>query len=162
MIDCAEVAVIVRDRLAADGLESWIQTSGSKGLQLYVPFNNPRLTFDDSRDYSHAIAVELAETHPDLIVSKMSKKLRRERVFIDWSQNHDNKTTICVYSLRAREQPTVSTPVTWDEVTEAHDHADPDLLVFTAGDVLERLEADGDLFAPVATLEQALPEVEGL
>lgn len=160
VIDCAEVAVIVRERLAQDKLKSWIKTSGSKGLQLYVPLNNPRLTFDDSRAYAHELAIELSETHPELIVSKMPKKLRKNRVLIDWSQNHDNKTTICVYSMRGRPQPTVSTPVTWEEVEYALDHDEPESLVFETGDVLDRVDEHGDLFAEVLKKRQSLPRTK--
>ncbi|MGH2905772.1 MAG: non-homologous end-joining DNA ligase [Solirubrobacterales bacterium] len=157
ILDCARVALIVRERLLADGLESWIKTSGSKGMQLYVPLNRPRMTFDRTKTYSKMLADELAAEFPGDIVSKMSKSLRRERVFIDWSQNDAHKTTICAYSLRGRPIPRASTPVTWDEVADAVRAGTADPLVIEMEETLERIEADGDLFEGVLTLEQGLP-----
>ena len=158
IIDCAQVGVWVRDVLTELGLESFPKTSGSKGLQLYVPLNTPH-TYDDTKPFAHALARLLEKQHPDKVVEKMDKALRTGKVLIDWSQNHITKTTVCVYSLRARPRPTVSTPVTWDEVEDALAARDPALLTFEAGTVLERVERDGDLFEPVATLEQKLPKL---
>jgi bifunctional non-homologous end joining protein LigD len=154
--ECCEVALILRDALERLGLESFAKTSGSKGIQVYVPLNVPDVDYDHgSKRLSQALARHLESAHPKLIVSSQRKELRRGKVLIDWSQNDEHKTTVSVYSLRARERPTVSTPLGWDEVEEA----DPDALVFEAGDVLDRVEELGDLFEPVATLKQELPDL---
>jgi bifunctional non-homologous end joining protein LigD len=155
--ECCVVALALRERLADDNLEAFGKTSGSKGLQLYVPLNKPKLTYDHTRSYAHDLAHELAAEHSDLIVANMRKELRRDKVFIDWSQNHTNKTTVCAYSLRARERPTVSTPVTWDEILKTARSGDPEELVFTIDDTLARVEKDGDLFEPVLEMTQSLP-----
>ena len=157
LVDCCEVAFWVKDVLDRLGLESFPKTSGSKGLQLYVPLNVDGVTYEDTKPFAHAIARLLEKEHPDRVVEKMEKDLRVGKVLIDWSQNHITKTTVCVYSMRARPRPTVSTPVTWDEVAAALDARDPSLLTFEAPDVLERVEAHGDLFRPVIELEQQLP-----
>jgi bifunctional non-homologous end joining protein LigD len=149
--ECREVALLLRDTLADLGLDCHAKTSGSKGMQVYVPLNTA-VTYDDTKPFAQALAQLLEKSHPKLIVSSMKKSLRRGKVFIDWSQNSRHKTTIAVYSLRAREQPTVSTPVTWDEI--ADDSLD---LVFDTGDVLERIDEHGDLFAPVLETRQSLP-----
>jgi bifunctional non-homologous end joining protein LigD len=151
---CCEVALLLRDALARIGLESFAKTSGSKGIQVYVPLNAEGIDYDHgTKALSHALARHLEGEHPKLIVSQQRKELRRGKVLIDWSQNDEKKTTVCVYSLRARERPTVSTPVRWEELD------DPDALVFEAADVLERVEEHGDLFAPVVELRQKLPEL---
>jgi len=149
--ECREVALLLRDVLADLGLECCAKTSGSKGMQLYVPLNTA-VTYDDTKPFAQALAQLLEKQHPKLVVSSMKKSLRAGKVFIDWSQNSRHKTTVAVYSLRARAQPTVSTPVTWDEIED--DRLD---LVFQTGDVLERVEEHGDLFAPVLELNQTLP-----
>jgi bifunctional non-homologous end joining protein LigD len=149
--ECREVALLLRELLADLGLECLAKTSGSKGMQVYVPLNTP-VTYDDTKPFAQALAQMLEQRHPKLVTSSMKKSLRPGKVFIDWSQNSRHKTTVAVYSLRARERPTVSTPVSWEEV------ADSSLdLVFDSGDVLARVEEHGDLFAPVLELEQALP-----
>jgi bifunctional non-homologous end joining protein LigD len=154
--ECCEVALILREALERLGLESFAKTSGSKGIQVYVPLNVPDVDYDHgSKRLSQALARHLESAHPKLIVSSQRKELRRGKVLIDWSQNDEHKTTVSVYSLRARERPTVSTPLGWDEVEEG----DPDALVFEADDVLARVEEHGDLFEPVATLEQELPDL---
>jgi len=154
--ECCEVALILRDALERLGLESFAKTSGSKGIQVYVPLNVPDVDYDHgSKRLSQALARHLESAHPKLIVSSQRKELRRGKVLIDWSQNDEHKTTVSVYSLRARERPTVSTPLGWDEVEEG----DPDALVFEADDVLARVEEHGDLFEPVATLKQELPDL---
>ena len=112
------------------------KTSGSKGLQVYVPLNTP-VTYDDTKPFAHALAQLLEQREPKLVVSQMAKELRKGKVFIDWSQNDRVKTTVCVYSLRARERPTVSTPLTWDEVEELHEGGDPERFALTADDVLD-------------------------
>jgi bifunctional non-homologous end joining protein LigD len=156
VLDCAEVALWVRDTLAGVGLECFPKTSGSKGLQVYLPVNTPT-TFEATSWFAHTLAQALEKGHPDRVVSVMRKELRKGKVFVDWSQNSRHKTTVCAYSLRARSRPTVSTPVTWDEVERALDDGDADLLSFEAPDVVARVEELGDLFAPTATLEQELP-----
>ena len=156
LAECCEVAVILRAALDALGLECFAKTSGSKGIQVYVPLNVEDVDYDHgTKRLSQALARHLEGEHPKLIVSSQKKELRKNRVLIDWSQNDERKTTVGVYSLRARERPTVSTPLSWDEV----EAGDPDALVFEADDVLVRVEEHGDLFAPVAELEQRLPEL---
>lgn len=151
---CCRVALEIREVLAAVGLRGWPKTSGSKGLQLYVPLNCPH-SHDQTRDFAHAVAQLLERREPDLITSVMSRAQRPGKVFIDWSQNSRHKTTIGVYSLRARAEPTVSTPVTWEEVAAC---AGGDLpLRFRSDEVLERVDRLGDLFAETATLVQQLP-----
>lgn len=149
--ECREVALLLRDTLADLGLGCYAKTSGSKGMQVYVPLN-AAVTYDDTKPFAQALAQLLEKQHPKLVVSSMKKSLRPGKVFIDWSQNSRHKTTVAVYSLRARPSPTVSTPVSWDEV--ADDSLD---LVFEAGDVLERIEQHGDLFAMVLDSKQRLP-----
>jgi bifunctional non-homologous end joining protein LigD len=154
LAECCEVAFLLRDALGQIGLESFAKTSGSKGIQVYVPLNMEDVDYDHgTKALSLALARHLQAQHPKLIVSQQRKDLRRGKVLIDWSQNDENKTTVCVYSLRARERPTVSTPLRWEELDE------PDALVFDASDVLERVEEHGDLFAPVAELRQELPDL---
>jgi bifunctional non-homologous end joining protein LigD len=159
VLECAEIAVRLRDLFSELGRESLVKTSGSKGLQLFVPLNT-KVTYEDTRPWAKTVAARLEGETPDEIVIKPSKDARRGRVFIDWSQNHPAKTTVCVYSLRARERPTVSTPVTWDELTSALEAGDPNRLVFTYDDVLKRVGRDGDLFEPVRTLKQRLPKLD--
>jgi bifunctional non-homologous end joining protein LigD len=158
---CCRVGLWVRDVFATLGLQSFAKTSGSKGLQIYVPLNTP-VTYEQTKPFAHELARTLERQHPDLVVSDMKKSLRTNKVFVDWSQNDDHKTTICVYSLRAKERPTVSTPVTWEEVEKCQKKEDAKLLVFEAERVLERVAAHGDLFAPVLKLKQKLPPVEAL
>jgi bifunctional non-homologous end joining protein LigD len=141
------------------GLQAFAKTSGSKGLQVYVPLNTPKVTYDDTKPFAKAVAELLEAEAPKLVVSKQSKDLRKGKVLVDWSQNDDHKTTINVYSTRAKEQPTVSTPVTWDEVRACHDAGDAALLSFTTDDVLRRVTGEGDLFAPVLSLSQRLPKL---
>jgi bifunctional non-homologous end joining protein LigD len=166
VIDCCRVALRLRELFAHFDVQCFPKTSGSKGLQVYAPLNNDEVTYEaDGEDgqgtkpLARAIAQLLEKQTPDLVVSKMKKVERKGKVFVDWSQNHRRKTTIAVYSLRAREQPTVSTPVTWDEVERAVEKEDADSLVFEAKDVLKRIEQHGDLFAPVLELQQELPQL---
>jgi bifunctional non-homologous end joining protein LigD len=161
IIQCAQVGLWVRDIFAHFGLESFPKTSGSKGLQVYVPLNRPT-SYDQTKPFAHAVARLLEHEHPGLVVSDMKKAVRTNKVFVDWSQNDEHKTTISIYSLRARERPTVSTPVTWEEVESALKKKDPQLLVFESKDVLSRVDKMGDLFAPVLTLKQKLPQLTGL
>jgi len=155
IVECCGVALRIRTILESLGLQSFPKTSGSKGLQLYVPLNTPSMTYERTKAFAKAMAEHLHETYPDLVTSQMKKEHRHGKVFVDWSQNDEKKTTVCVYSLRAREEPTVSTPVTWDEVEKAWKRKEP--LRFETGDVLRRVEEMGDLFAPVLTLKQRLP-----
>ena len=160
ILDCSRVALRLRELLGQVGLQCFAKTSGSKGMQLYVPLNTAA-TYEQTRPFAQAIARLIAKQTPDEILAKMGKKTDRSgKVFIDWYQNNERKTTISVYSLRAREHPTVSTPVSWDEIEKAVEKDDAKLLIFEAGDVLERVEREGDLFAPVLELKQRLPEFE--
>jgi len=156
IVECAQVGLWLRELLDDLGLECVAKSSGSKGLQVYVPLNTP-VTYDDTKPFSHALAQLLERREPKLVVSQMAKELRKGKVFIDWSQNDRVKTTVCVYSLRARERPTVSTPLTWDEVEELHESGDAERFVLTAEAVLERVSDLGDAFAPVVEVEQSLP-----
>ncbi|HET9743607.1 MAG TPA: non-homologous end-joining DNA ligase [Terriglobales bacterium] len=157
---CSQVGFWLKaifDRLK---LKSFAKTSGSKGLQIYVPLNTP-VTYDQTKEFAHALARLLEEEHPDLIVSDMKKTLRVGKVFVDWSQNDVHKTTVNVYSLRAKERPTVSTPVTWEEVEKCLKKKDPNLLVFDSNQALARVAKMGDIFEPVLTLKQHLPATPG-
>lgn len=156
IVQCCRVGLWVREIFDHFGLQSFAKTSGSKGLQVYVPLNTPA-SYDQTKPVAHAIARHLEGEHPELVVSDMKKALRVNKVLVDWSQNDDHKTTICVYSLRAKERPTVSTPVTWEEVERCLKKQDPKLLVFESQDVLQRVDKMGDLFAPVLELKQKLP-----
>ena len=158
VVDCCRVALRLRELFDHFGVECFPKTSGSKGLQVYVPLNSP-IAYDETKPFAKAIAQLLEKQTPDQVVSKMKKVDRRGKVFVDWSQNHQRKTTIAVYSLRARERPTVSTPVTWEEVEKAAAKGDGSKLVFETGDVLKRIEKHGDLFAPVLELKQKLPDI---
>jgi bifunctional non-homologous end joining protein LigD len=156
MTECAAVALDIRDALDHLGLVLFPKTSGSKGLQLYLPLNTP-CTHDAASAFALALAQLMEKHHPERVVSNMKKELRRGKVLVDWSQNSRHKTTVCAYSLRARPRPTVSTPVTWDEVEAA---AEGDELSFEAHEVLDRVADLGDLFGPTATLEQTLPAAQ--
>jgi len=153
IVECCEVAQHVRTVLDEDGLSAYPKTSGSKGLQLYVPLDESR-SWEDVHGYARALAQRLEGEYPKLVVWNMKKELRKGKVLVDWSQNNAAKTTIAVYSLRARARPTVSTPITWDEV-ESCKRADD--LVFTSTDVLARVNELGDLFAPILDGGQSLP-----
>jgi len=161
IIDCCRVGLLMRDLFAELGLQSFPKASGSKGLHFYVPLNTP-VTFDQTKECAHAIARLFERQHPDQVISSMSKSLRAGKVFVDWSQNDSHKTTVCPYSLRARETPTVSTPITWDECKRTLKKGDPGLLHFEAADVLRRVKAKGDLFEPVLKLRQRLPTAKSL
>jgi bifunctional non-homologous end joining protein LigD len=158
VFNCAEVAFLLRDVLTKLRLKSFAKVSGSKGIQVYVPLNTP-ITYDATQPFARAIAELLEREHVDLVVSDMAKNLRVGKVFIDWSQNADHKTTVGVYSLRAkRARPYVSMPVKWDELTKAVQKKDVDLLEFDPEATLKRLKRLGDLFAPVLKLKQKLPK----
>jgi bifunctional non-homologous end joining protein LigD len=155
---CCEVALLLRDVLSRLGLECEPKTSGSKGMQVYVPLNTP-VTYDQTKPFAHGLARVLEKQHQKLVVSGMAKALRKGKVFIDWSQNDRHKTTVGVYSLRARERPTVSAPLHWEEVEGVAGGGDPDSLVFEAPEMLDRLEEVGDLFEPVLSERQELPDL---
>jgi bifunctional non-homologous end joining protein LigD len=161
IVQCCQVGMWLRAIFEHFGLQSFPKTSGSKGLQIYVPINSPT-SYEVTKPFAHALARLLEDEHRDLVVSDMKKQLRVGKVFVDWSQNDEHKTTISVYSLRAREHPTVSTPVTWEEVTQALKKKDANLLVFEANQVLDRVQEMGDLFEPVHSLKQKLPKMTGL
>jgi len=153
IVECCEVAQRVRDVMDEDGLQGYPKTSGSKGLQLYVPLDASS-PWEDVHAYARALAQRLEKEQPKLVVWNMKKELRKGKVLVDWSQNNAAKTTIAVYSLRAREAPTVSTPVTWDEVERCRK---PDDLRFTNDAVLQRVQSSGDLFEPILGGGQSLP-----
>ena len=154
LAECCQVAILLRDTLSQLGLDSYPKTSGSKGMQLYVPLNADT-SYDETKPFANGLARLLEKQHPKLIVSAMKKELRHGKVFIDWSQNDRHKTTVGVYSLRARERPTVSTPLAWQEV----ETGDADALVFESGELLERVEELGDPFEPVLASRQELPDL---
>ncbi|MBA3543065.1 MAG: ATP-dependent DNA ligase [Chthoniobacterales bacterium] len=157
IVQCCQVGLWLREILAGMKLKSFAKTSGSKGLQIYVPLNTA-VTYDQTKELSRALAEHLEREHPQLVVSKMAKALRKGKIFVDWSQNDEHKTTICVYSLRAKEQPTVSTPVTWEEVGACAKKKKASLLVFRCEQTLKRVEKMGDLFGEVETLKQKFPK----
>jgi bifunctional non-homologous end joining protein LigD len=157
IVECAQVALELRALLERLGLRAFPKTSGSKGMQVYVPLNSAGVTYADTKTLSLGLAQLLERRLPDLVVSDMKKALRAGKVLVDWSQNDEHKTTVCVYSLRARERPTVSTPLHWEEVEAVLESGDPDDLAFTSDAVLARVAEHGDLFAPVVELEQPLP-----
>jgi len=157
IVQCCQVGLWVRDLLGQMRLKSFPKTSGSKGLQVYVPLNIS-VTYDEAKDLSGVLAQHLEREHADLVTSNMSKAVRKGKVFVDWSQNDEHKTTICVYSLRAREEPTVSTPVSWNEVKNCLKKKNAGLLKFRSDQVLSRVEKLGDLFEAVEKLKQKLPK----
>ncbi len=161
IVQCCEAGLWLRDIFASLGLESFPKTSGSKGLQVYVPLNTPA-SYEKTKPFAHELARLLERDYPDRIVSDMKKALRVGKVLVDWSQNDQYKTTVCVYSLRAKERPTVSTPVTWQEVERCWKKKDAALLVFESQQAIERANKLGDLFAPVLKLRQKLPPIEAL
>ncbi len=155
IVQCCVVGMWLREIFDEMGLQCFAKTSGSKGLQVFVPLNTST-TYDVTKDFAHRLAERLERAHPELVVSKMQKALRKGKVLIDWSQNDEHKTTVCVYSLRAKDRPSVSTPVTWEEVEAAWRQKNPDRLTFVAEDVIKRVEKHGDLFEPVLKLKQKL------
>jgi bifunctional non-homologous end joining protein LigD len=159
IVECSQVALWLRDIFKELELESFPKTSGSKGMQLYVPLNNPKASYEYTKPFAKALAELLEKQHPKHVVSTQKKELRPKKVLIDWSQNDEHKTTINVYSLRAKSRPTVSTPLTWDEVEKILESGDPESAVFDSDDVLARVEKHGDLFEPVIKLKQKLPEL---
>jgi bifunctional non-homologous end joining protein LigD len=156
VIECARVALDLREVFSRLGLEGFPKTSGSKGMQVYVPLNTPH-TYKQTKSFALAVAQLLERRAPDAVVSEMAKEKRHGRVFVDWSQNDEHKTTVAAYSLRAKDRPTVSTPLHWHEVEAAAEATDPGVLEFESAEVLDRVAEYGDLFAPVEELEQELP-----
>jgi bifunctional non-homologous end joining protein LigD len=158
---CCRVGLWLQAILEALGLQCFAKTSGSKGLQLFAPLNTAT-SYEKTKAFARALGERLEREHPEQVVSRMRKALRKGKVLIDWSQNDQHKTTVNVYSLRARERPTVSTPVTWQEVNAAVESDDPHSLSFDSDAVLKRVERQGDLFALVLTLRQRLPSLDRL
>ena len=158
LLECLEVGLWIRHVLDDLGLQCVVKTSGSKGLQLYLPLNTPA-THEQAAGFSRTIAQLLEQSDPSKVVSVQRKEMRAGKVLVDWSQNSRHKTTVCVYSLRARERPTVSTPLAWDEVEAAAADGDASSVVFEAGDVIDRVDRLGDLFGPALTLRQELPQL---
>jgi bifunctional non-homologous end joining protein LigD len=156
IVECCEVALVLRGLFEQLGCVSFVKTSGSKGMQVYVPLNTP-VSYEQSKPFARRIAEALEQRMPKLVTSRMTKQLRSGKVLVDWSQNDEHKTTVTVYSVRARERPTVSTPVTWEEVAACRERGEPDRLTFDTNDVIERLDAQGDLFAPLLSTKQKLP-----
>jgi bifunctional non-homologous end joining protein LigD len=159
IVECCRVAVWLHAMFEGLGVRAFPKTSGSKGMQVYVPLHSADVTYDDTKGVARAVAELLESEEPELVVSRMTKTLRPGKVLVDWSQNDAKKTTVNVYSLRALQRPTVSAPLHWDEVRACAEAQDPDLLVFDAAQVLARVEEHGDLFAPVAALVQELPRL---
>jgi bifunctional non-homologous end joining protein LigD len=159
IVQCCQVAFWLKEKVDKLGLEAFPKTSGSKGLQIYIPLNT-KTNYDTTKVFAKNMAEVLEREHPDQVVSRMAKVLRKGKVLVDWSQNDEHKTTVCVYSLRAKEQPTVSTPVTWDEVAAALKKKDARGLTFVTEETLSRVEEHGDLFEPVLKLKQKLKSVE--
>ena len=158
VVECANVACWLHAALEGLKLQSVVKTSGSKGLQVYVPLNT-KTDYETTKSFARKMAEALEEQKSDLVLSKMNRDLRTGKVFVDWSQNDAHKTTVCVYSLRARERPTVSMPVTWDEVERTMKTKKAGELVFVAEEALRRADKLGDLFAPVLKLKQKVPEI---
>jgi bifunctional non-homologous end joining protein LigD len=156
-IECAQVALRLRELFGELGLECFAKHSGSKGIQVYVPLNNS-VTYERTKSYARAVARALEKAEPELVVSQQKKELRKGKVLVDWSQNDYSKTTVAVYSLRCRDRPWASTPLRWEEIADLADGGDPESMRFEAGAVLDRVAEHGDLFAPVLELEQELPE----
>ncbi len=157
IVECCRVATLLRGVFTGVGLESFAKTSGSKGLQVYIPLNHDGTSYEQTKPFAKTVAELLEQAEPELVISRMTRARRTGKVLIDWSQNDARKTTVCAYSLRATERPTASTPVEWEEVEAARDSADPASLVFEADQVLARVADKGDLFGPVLSLVQDLP-----
>jgi bifunctional non-homologous end joining protein LigD len=157
LLECCSVAVVLEGMFSHLGLRSFPKVSGSKGLQVYVPLNTPGVTYEQTKGFAKAVAELLESEAGDLVVSRQTKALRPGKVLVDWSQNDVNKTTVCVYSPRAKERPTVSVPLSWEEVHGALEAGDADGLMMDMEAVLARVADQGDLFAEVLTIVQELP-----
>jgi bifunctional non-homologous end joining protein LigD len=158
LAECCGVALRVRKLFDAFGLECFPKVSGGKGMQVYVPLNT-KVTYEQTNPFAKAVAQLLEKQTPKEVVSKMAKTDRRGKVFVDWSQNHQKKTTIGVYSLRAREHPTASIPLHWREVERTAKGGDAEKLRFEIPAAIKRVEKEGDLFEPVLSTKQKLPDV---
>jgi bifunctional non-homologous end joining protein LigD len=158
VVECCEVALVLRGLFSQLGLESFAKASGSKGVQVYVPLNAD-VTYEQTKPFARRVAEVLEQRMPDLVVSRMTKRLRKGKVLVDWSQNDVHKTTVNVYSVRAKERPTVSAPVSWEEISRCREQRDEGLLTFETDEVLERAGQQGDLFAPLLSLTQELPSL---
>jgi bifunctional non-homologous end joining protein LigD len=159
ILECARVALILRDLLSRMELESYAKTSGKKGLHVYVPLNRKETTFEESKTFSKAVAGIMQKHYPDLVTARMAKKERNAKVFINWSQNDASKTMICVYSLRARERPIVSFPLEWRDLQNPAGLGDSERLQVTHSEALSRVEIKGDLFREVLVKKQKLPHL---
>jgi bifunctional non-homologous end joining protein LigD len=157
ILDCARVALILKDLLTELKLTGYVKTSGQKGLHVYVPLNRKEATFDDTKKFSKSVSEVLQRTYPDLVTAKMAKELRKQKVFINWSQNDSSKTMICVYSLRAREKPLVSFPLSWKELEDSAGRGDSNRFQILHSEALRRAEKEGDLFGEVLVKKQKLP-----
>jgi len=157
-LECARVAQLLRGMLGGLGLQTFVKSSGSKGLQVYVPLNGDGVPYAQTRAFAKAVAEVLERAEPDLVVSRQAKAQRTGKVLVDWMQNDDSKTTVSVYSVRAaHDRPTISAPLTWDELDAALEAGDADVFLLGPDEVLARVAADGDPFAPVLSLVQELP-----
>lgn len=159
VLDCARVALMLRDLLSRARLASYVKTSGKKGLHLYVPLNRKDTTFEDTKRFSKAVAMMMRKNRPDLVTEKMAKEYRRGKVFINWSQNDPSKTMVCVYSLRALEKPTVSFPLSWRELEDSARKGEKEKLQVVHSEAVSRAEKRGDLFREVIVKEQRLPHL---
>jgi bifunctional non-homologous end joining protein LigD len=162
LLECSEVALRVRELFDSFGMQSFPKSSGGFGMQVYVPLNNPKARYEQTKPFAQAVAQLLEKQTPAKVTSQMKRAGRKGKVFVDWSQNDEHKTTIAVYSMRARERPTASAPLEWGEVERAVKKGDASGLKFEFGEVLKRVEKKGDLFAPVLELEQTMPRIDGL
>ena len=159
ILDCARVALILRELLSPLQLTSYVKTSGMKGLHVYVPLNRKETTFEDTKRFSKAVAEVLQRNYPDLVTAKMAKEYRKKKVFINWSQNDSSKTMVCVYSLRAREKPFVSFPLAWEELENSAGQGDPEKLQVMHSEALSRADKKGDLFRDLIVKQQKLPHL---
>ena len=157
ILDCSRVALILRDLFSEIKLACWVKTSGKKGLHVYVPLNRKEISFQDTKKFSKAVAEVLQRNYPDLVTAKMAKDHRKGKVFINWSQNDSSKTMICIYSLRALDKPTVSFPLTWEELESLAGQGDPEKLVILHSEAVSRAKRSGDLFRELLTKKQRLP-----
>lgn len=158
IVKCCQVGLWVKTIFEKLGLESFAKTSGSKGLQIYVPLNTA-VTYEQTKPFAKALAMLLERVYPRDVVSDMKKALRTNKILVDWSQNDQHKTTVCAYSLRARPRPTVSMPMSWKEVERNLKREDGDAFFMTADQVLKRVKRQGDLFEPVIVMRQMLPKL---
>ena len=159
ILDCARVALILRDLLIPLQLTSYVKTSGQKGLHVFVPLNRKETTFEDTKKFSKAVAEIMQKNYPDLVTAKMAKEYRKAKVFINWSQNDSSSTMICVYSLRARGKPYVSFPLAWRELENLAGQGDPEKLQLIHSEAVRRAEKQGDLFREVLVKKQQLPHL---